>query len=267
MMIIPAAGLGARLTSSTRSASSGSTVSAVEPSTPKSLLEVNGKAMVDWLLDLYEPVTDRFILVLHPSFEGVVREHCRDRSVVGYDRQDSPTGMLDAVLAPFEQVRGLHPDRIWITWCDQIATHPQTMWRLARLSEERPASSLIFPTARRQEPYIHIVRDTEGRITAIRQRREGDAMPSVGESDMGLFALSADAYFTDLPKFAAETERAVKTGEKNFLPFIPWLSERGATVLTFPCQDEREAIGINTADDLRTIERYLRERGGAVTSR
>ena len=251
MLIIPAAGLGTRLRSAT----------------PKILLPVNGKAMVDWLLDLYGPVVRQFVLILHPSFETAVREHCRGRSRVAYVRQDHPTGMLDAILAPLEHVRDAAPDRIWITWCDQIAIHPETMKELARLSREHATAPMIFPTARRPAPYIHIVRDGDGRIIDVRHRREGDAMPEVGESDMGLFSLSAEAYFAQLPQFAAEARQSARTGERNFLPFITWLSQREADVLTFPCRDEREAIGINTSDDLEAIERYLRERSEPVTNR
>jgi bifunctional UDP-N-acetylglucosamine pyrophosphorylase / glucosamine-1-phosphate N-acetyltransferase len=251
MMIIPAAGLGTRLRSST----------------PKILLPVNGKAMIDWLLDLYGPVVGEFVLILHPSFDTAVREHCRARSRVAYVRQEHPTGMLDAILAPLEHVRDAAPDRIWITWCDQIAIHPETMKELARLSREHATAPVIFPTAWRPAPYIHLARDRDGRIIDMHHRREGDAMPEVGESDMGLFSLSAEAYCVQLPLFAAEARPSVKTGERNFLPFITWLSQRGAGVLTFPCRDQREAIGINTPDDLEAIERYLRERGEQVANR
>ena len=60
-----------------------------------------------------------------------------------------------------------------------------------------------MPTSRQQNPYIHFERDPDGRITAVRQRREGEAMPGVGESDIGLFSLSHDGYFTWLPRFGA----------------------------------------------------------------
>ena len=83
-------------------------------------------------------------------------------------------------------------------------------------------------------------------------------MPAVGESDMGLFSLSPDAYFNLLPQFGREATRATSTRERNFLPFLPWLAQRGHSVLTFASTDEMEAIGINTPDDLRRLETYLR---------
>jgi bifunctional N-acetylglucosamine-1-phosphate-uridyltransferase/glucosamine-1-phosphate-acetyltransferase GlmU-like protein len=218
--------------------------------------------MIDRLLDLYADIVGRFILVLHPSFEAHVRAHCQGRPHVSYARQEQPTGMLDAILAAMPDARLGAPARVWITWCDQIAIHPATVDRLRQLSEQSVTAPLIFPTANREEPYIHLVRDGQGRIVDIRHRREGDDMPSVGESDMGLFSLSANTYFDRLVEFAARVEPATRTRERNFLPFISWLSQQGEAIQTFPCRDVEEAIGVNTPDDLRVVERYLARRDG-----
>src|SRR4029453_1153838 len=114
-MLIPAAGLGSRLGASM----------------PKVLFPVNGRPMIDYLLDLYAPVVDGFVLVVHPSAEGRVRARCRARGMAGeddghpggggmvrgpcrarwmvgeYDVQMEPTGMLEAILIPGERVRRL----------------------------------------------------------------------------------------------------------------------------------------------------------------
>ena len=247
VLIIPAAGSGSRLKSSTA----------------KVLTPVNDRPMIDHLFDLYRRKARRFVLVVNPTFERAVREHCRNVASdldVAYAVQPSPTGMLDAILLAAHETAGVSPSRIWITWCDQIAIHPQTIATLSRLSTEDVEADLIFPTAWQVNPYIHLVRDG-GRIVANRQRREGDEMPDVGESDAGLFSLSMDAFFSLLPRFAGEASEAAATRERNFLPFVPWLVHRGARVVTFPCVDEAEAVGVNTPEDQRFIEHYLRTRG------
>ena len=220
--------------------------------------------MIDHLFDLYRHRVKRFVLVLNPAVEDAVRRHCggvaRDLDV-HFAQQPSPTGMLDAILAASDAAVSANPVRIWITWCDQIGIHPETIATLSRLSIEQPQAELIFPTARQVNPYIHLERDHQGRIVANRQRREGDVMPDVGESDAGLFSLSRDAFFVTLPRFAAEATAAASTRERNFLPFVPWLVHRGGAVVTFPCVDAAEATGVNTPEDLQFIERYLRERG------
>jgi len=74
---------------------------------------------------------------------------------------------------------------------------------------------------------------------------------------MGVFSLSPDACFDLLPRFGQEAEQAAATRERNFLPFLPWLTRHGHPVLTFPSTNEFEAIGVNTADDRRRLEAYL----------
>jgi bifunctional UDP-N-acetylglucosamine pyrophosphorylase/glucosamine-1-phosphate N-acetyltransferase len=246
VLIVPAAGLGSRL----------------KTTTPKLLVEVNGRAMVDHLLALYADVVDRVAAVVHPGAVEQVQRHCAGSRVpVSFDVQPSPTGMLDAILIPMDRVRTWAPESVWITWCDQIAVHPDTIRQLARESDGHRESVLIFPTVTRPDPYTHLVRDRDGRIVSVLQRREGDAMPDVGESEMGLFALSADGYRNLLPACAAEAPTGVATEERNFLPCIPRLAARGQ-VRTFPAQDPIEAVGVNTPDELRLIAEYLNQRDG-----
>ncbi len=245
LMIIPAAGLGSRLKSPL----------------PKVLFPVNGKPMIDYLFDLYAPVVEYFILVLHPSFEKDVQRHCAGYPYrIGYELQNSPTGMLDAILIPKEQVRKLKPTSVWITWCDQIAVQPETVMNLAELSRQDPEAALIFPTLLQRKPYIHFVRNDLGEIIQVLHRREGDELPEVGESDLGLFCLSRKAYLELLVEFSYSIKTGAITQERNFLPFIPWLRSRGQ-VRTFSGCNEIESVGINTPEDLHRVENYLhRER-------
>jgi bifunctional UDP-N-acetylglucosamine pyrophosphorylase/glucosamine-1-phosphate N-acetyltransferase len=246
VLIIPAAGAGTRL----------------QTSTPKVLSPVNGRAMIDYLFDRYRHAVGRFVVVLHPSFESSVSEHVRALAPdarVEYAQQLEPTGMLDAILLATDAVKKSETARIWITWCDQIGVHPKTIETLRSMSDEHAAVPVILPTSQQTNPYIHLERSPAGGIHAIRQRREGDRMPSVGESDMGLFSLSPGAFFNQLPRFGRETAQARGTRERNFLPFLPWLTGHGQAVMTFASTNDMEAIGINTPEDRRRLEGYLRE--------
>jgi bifunctional N-acetylglucosamine-1-phosphate-uridyltransferase/glucosamine-1-phosphate-acetyltransferase GlmU-like protein len=217
--------------------------------------------MIDHLFDRYSPAVRRFVLVVHPSFEAEVKRHVAESAPsldVQYAMQPEPTGMLDAILLATAAAQEKSATRLWITWCDQIGVHPRTIAALGDISDEHADAPAILPTSRQASPYIHLARDAQGRITAIRHRREGDEMPAVGESDMGLFSLSPDAYFNLLPQFGREATQAASTRERNFLPFLPWLVQRGYPVLTFASTDEMEAVGINTPDDRRRLEVYLR---------
>jgi bifunctional UDP-N-acetylglucosamine pyrophosphorylase/glucosamine-1-phosphate N-acetyltransferase len=242
LMIIPAAGLGSRLSADI----------------PKVLYPVNGMPMIDYLFDLYASVVERFVLVLHPSFAPDVVRYCAYRRLpIDYEIQESPTGMLDAILVPRKRIRSHMPASVWITWCDQIAVRPQTVSKLVTLSEENSKPGLIFPTVRRAAPYIHLVRNDQGAIIDVLQEREGDTLPEIGESDMGLFCLSPNTYCELLGDFARDVVRGAGTQERNFLSFIPWLQQR-AEVRTFPACHEIESVGINTSADLQLVGDYLR---------
>jgi len=245
VLIIPAAGSGSRLRSRV----------------PKVLFPVAGRPMIDRLLDLYLPVVDRVIVVVHPAFEERVRTHCAGRGpTVEFAVQNQPTGMLDAILIPAEAARSAGPRDVWITWCDQIAVETATIERLAAWADRDTEAALIFPTLWRPDPYIHYERDASGSIHRVLHRREGDPMPDDGEGDIGLFHLSADAFFRLLPAFASEARAAAGTGERNFLPFIPWLGGR-APVRTFPATSMIESIGVNAPEDVERVEAHF-HRGG-----
>jgi bifunctional UDP-N-acetylglucosamine pyrophosphorylase / glucosamine-1-phosphate N-acetyltransferase len=243
LLIIPAAGQGSRL----------------NKDIPKALYPVNGVPMYAHLVQRYRPFVDRIVLIAAPSFAGDLAGSVGRFTDIEVAVQQTPTGMLDAILLGSTAVNEFGPDSVWITWCDQVGVLPETLSRLAAAVEREPMPMLVLPTVRGRDPYIHFPRDAANRIVDVLHRREGDDMPEEGESDMGLFALSRHA-FDQLAVYANEAPIGRRTRERNFLPFIPWLALRG-DVVTIPCTDPMEARGINTPQDLSDVEAWLRANG------
>lgn len=216
--------------------------------------------MIEHLLALYAPVAERAVLVVHPGAAEIVRARLGDRADIVV--QDVPTGMLDAILLATPVVARHRPRRVLVTWCDQVAIDPVTVARLGAATTAPADPALALLTCQRPEPYIHLARDADGRINRVLQRREGDAMPVSGESDAGVFDLSRRAYLELLPAFAQTRDVGAGTGERNFLPFIPWLAAR-EPVVTVACTSIEETVGVNTRDELALVERYLTERTAA----
>jgi len=242
LLIIPAAGRGSRLG---------------RPGA-KVLCPVGGRPMIDHLLDRYRGLTDAAVVVCSLSAVDDVRRHLQVRSATDCVVQAAPTGMLPALLCAKDAVARSGAESVWITWCDQVGISDDTAARLAA-EQDGSGAALVFPTVRQTPPYVHYQRDDAGRIVGVLTRRDGHAMPPHGESDAGLFALTSAAYLHELVEYDRLARFDDRTVERNFLPFIPWLAAR-ASVHTFPISDSREAIGVNTPEDLAVMEAYLRER-------
>ncbi len=213
--------------------------------------------MLAWLIALYRPWVSGVIVVAHPATREAIQEVveiCDLPCAVAV--QAEPTGMLDAVVLGCEAAARWSPERIWITWCDQVAVHPDTV---ARLADREGESSVALPLITRDSPYIHFDRGADGRIVAVRQRREGHVMPARGDSDIGLFSLSAHAATIDLPVFATRATADAATGERNFLPFIPHAAAHGV-VVTIPATEDIEAVGVNTPEELARVDAHLKAR-------
>ena len=241
VLIVPAAGRGTRL----------------RTPLPKALVEVNQRPMLAHIVDLYSKFVDRFVIVVSPFAESAARKFakgCQPSCEILV--QDQPTGMLDAILVPLKALKRSGARQIWITWCDQIAIRPETIRKLDSICSRNEDWNVVLPTLMRRHPYIHIERNGEGIIENILQRREGDQMPEVGESDMGLFALSDPAYFNLLPVYASAAPASRTTHERNFLPFITWLKDRRG-VRTIEGTHYMETVGINTQHELKLVEEWL----------
>ena len=217
--------------------------------------------MIDIVFDLYRDYVEQFTVVIHPSADAAVREHLQSRAdlaAVSVLWQPTRSGMLDAVMIPRDTLAQNPPDQIWITWCDQVGVDPATIDQLA-VHAAVPENDLVVPAAYTQCPYTYLERDADGRLQRILHQREGDAIPEWGEREMGVFALSRRTYFELLPEFAHLDGTGALTGERNFLPFLPWVAARGR-VITFRCGDPREAIGVNSPEDRTLVEAFLKER-------
>jgi bifunctional UDP-N-acetylglucosamine pyrophosphorylase / glucosamine-1-phosphate N-acetyltransferase len=244
VLVVPAAGTGSRLGS---------------PG-PKVLHSVAGRSMLAHIAQRFARWVDAMHLVVRPQDHDAVAAECAAlRLRASLHLQPQPTGMLDAVLCAHPAVMAGAPREVWIVWCDQIALRTATLKRLAGSVANRRAA-IRLPTCLRADPYIHLERDASGRIVRVRHRREGDAMPELGETDAGVFALRDDVYGEYLPRFALEAVAVgIGTRERNFLPFLAWPGLPGP-VASFPCEDASETIGVNTPADLRVIENLLAAR-------
>lgn len=240
--VIPAAGRGSRLGSDR----------------PKILYPVAGRLLIEWLLDFLEPNCSRFVLVLSPGGVAEVSPEL-NRFIPGrYEIvvQEVPRGMADAVELALPAVA---TPNIAIVWGDQVSLRRSSVDACLRLHDGPLDPAVTCPTVVRRDPYIHFDRDSAGRISGLRQAREGDQMPEEGESDTGFFCFETAVLRNLLGDIRRESgQEGRSTKEFNFLPVIPFAAQCGLEVLSPALMTLEETVGINCAADAAAAEVFLR---------
>lgn len=233
--VIPAAGRGSRL----------------GIARPKILAPLNAHQTIWSVLHAkLAPLVDHIHLVLSP--DGT-RDFPPLPPRVSQSVQHQPIGMGDAIFGarPFWK----NFDAILIVWGDQVFVSEDTLRRTlaALISREHRA---VLPVTRMADPYVEYVFDG-ARLSKVLQSREGDQTRPNGFSDVGTFLLVTQGLAAAWNDYFLKSARGGRTGEINFLPFLPFLSARGWTTTPLEVADPTEARGINTPEDLSFFrERY-----------
>ena len=223
---------------------------------PKILYPIAGRSILEWLIDLLEPLCAQFVFVLSPQgaepVHHALSHHLPGRASITI--QPEPIGMADAIARGLASVETRHTI---IVWGDQVALQPASVDLAMRLQQGPAQPEATCPTLWRDHPYIHFERDAQGRVTRILQAREKDAMPPRGESDSGVFLFQTDCLRRTLPALLTSPAALGRhTRERNFLPIFPTIDR----LITTPIMTEAESVGVNSPEDAHYLEQHLRSR-------
>jgi bifunctional UDP-N-acetylglucosamine pyrophosphorylase/glucosamine-1-phosphate N-acetyltransferase len=241
--VVPAAGRGTRLGSDR----------------PKILFEVAGRMILDWLVDLLLPRCGSIVLVAAPwSADAISTAAAARSSRVRIAVQPEAIGMADAVERGLALV---DTENVVVIWGDQAAVRGESLDLAIGLHEQSCALATV-PTVWRRHPYVHLARDSAGRIVEVLQAREGDSMPSEGESDTGVFLFRTNALIRSVAAMRISGSGLGKaTKEWNLLPVLSLLDTLPGNVLTAAIGTEEECVGVNTQAEASLIASILQARG------
>lgn len=222
---------------------------------PKVMLEIADGVTVWHLLHRrLRGLSDRIHVVVSPTVEPGFRSLAADEigsGAVTVSVQDQPRGMGDAIFgaAPHWDTH----DAVLVVWGDQVNLSPVTVRRVVdahRAATSAGRAGITIPLVPMPAPYVEYEVTAAG-LGRVRMSREGDGCRPGGLSDVGVFCLSTAGLRAAWSRYLAEAAPGATTGEVNFLPFLPYLSQaHGWQVTVVPVADPVEARGINTRDDL-----------------
>jgi bifunctional UDP-N-acetylglucosamine pyrophosphorylase/glucosamine-1-phosphate N-acetyltransferase len=217
---------------------------------PKLLTPVTAQETVWTLLRrTLAGLVDQVHVVVSPTHFDAVRAATPpdDLLPTTFAVQDVPTGMGDAVFRGWSEWKDA--TSVVVIWGDQVHVSRETIARGLRAQAGAPRR-VVVPLVRLAEPYVEYRFDDSGRLTEIRQTREGDRCQPGGWGDVGTFVLPTGGLLAEWQHFRAGPGVGARTGEVNFLPFLTHLAAAGWAVRPSRVDDPREARGINTTEDL-----------------
>jgi bifunctional UDP-N-acetylglucosamine pyrophosphorylase/glucosamine-1-phosphate N-acetyltransferase len=218
---------------------------------PKTLFEVQGRAILLRAIDALTPHADELVVIASPDGREPIVSCLAEAGIIARIAiQQTPRGMGGAVLIGAAEVAAEH---ILLAWGDVPFFQPETVAAMVAAHHQH-GNDFTFATALVDSAYTIVSRDEAGRVVGVVESREaGLADPGPGERDIGLFVFRRAPVIAklreDLPGKFGKT-----TGEHGFLYAIGHLAAAGCKVEAVPVASALDLVSLNS---LKDIEGYI----------
>jgi bifunctional UDP-N-acetylglucosamine pyrophosphorylase/glucosamine-1-phosphate N-acetyltransferase len=224
-------------------------------SKPKILYELNGKTILEILIEKFKYLSNNIVIVASPEGFPFIRKEVEKLNInqqIRFVIQKVPTGMADAIEIALNLVNTKYLN---IIWGDQVGITPQTINYCNKYFESQKESiKFCLPLVNVENPYIHFSIDSNNILHKVLQKREGDEMPQNGYSDCGFFCFRT----IDIKFLLSKNLNSIgnQTKERNFISLLPILENGAHDYNTgILLNNLSESIGINSPDD---VKKYLK---------
>jgi bifunctional UDP-N-acetylglucosamine pyrophosphorylase/glucosamine-1-phosphate N-acetyltransferase len=239
-VILLAAGLGKRMRSSL----------------PKVLHPLGGKPLLSHGLKTVRGLSpEKIVVVVGHKAEEVKRRCAGDGIVWAY--QDEQLGSGHAALCARAELADFSGDLLILSGDVPLITR-ETLGRLIdRHRGERAAVTLLTAVLDEPRGYGRIIRGPRGRVSGIVEEADaGEAERQIREINAGIYAASPRFLFPALQ----EATPANQQGEYYLTEIAAMACRKGEIVESVQSDNPAEIMGINTREELATMERLLRQR-------
>ncbi len=220
---------------------------------PKVFHNLAGKPMLSYVLEAVKSAgVDRIFLVVGHKSE-LIKGYFKNEDVVFVDqRERRGTGHAVAQVEPdLKNFSGT----VVVLAGDMPLIKSTTIKGLISFHERSGAGATVL-TARVKDPfgYGRIVREAGGEVLKIVEERDATAgEKKIDEVNTGIYCFDSKALFNALKEVKAENDQK----EYYLTDTIGILRNKNLPVFAFPCSDPREAMGVNTKEELETVEKML----------
>jgi UDP-N-acetylglucosamine diphosphorylase/glucosamine-1-phosphate N-acetyltransferase len=216
----------------------------------KVMYEVRGKALLGHVLDRIEALgIGKTVVVVGHRREPVIALSAARGAATAVQEQQCGTGHAFRQAVP---ALGDFRGTVLVLCGDTPLLTVDTLSRLLETHRTRRASATVL-SADLPDPsgYGRVVRDREGDIERIVEDK--DATPaerSLHEINTAIYAFE----YPEITEVLGEIRSENRQGEYYLTDVVTLLRERGRRVAVLKTDDAREALGVNTVDQLQEAE-------------
>jgi len=228
---------------------------------PKVLHQLGGRELIRWVIDAAREAALRpLVLVLGHQADRVQDQLADDqKGDLRYVLQMPQNGTGHAVQMAAPELERLTGGDVIILSGDVPLIRAATLAGL-RAAHRRENAAATVLTAEPPDPtgYGRILRDTDGRLAAIREQRDASEEElAIRETNTGVYCFGIAPLLAALAKLRPDNDQ----GEYYLTDTLAILRDAGETVAAHLCSDPVEIEGINDREQLAAMERILAERG------
>ena len=244
--IIPAAGKGTRL-------------QAISGDLPKAMFRVNGKPMLEIVLENINFVRPEDIYVVVGYGKEKIIDNFGD--CYHYVEQKQQLGTGHAVMECAEAFEG-YEGSVLVTFGDMPLFRREEMLKMCQQHQQSGADCTLMTA---ENPaltmWARVTRDAEGKFQAIVEGKDCTPQQAqIKELFSGVIVFNSKSLFHVLPQVGCANVQ-----KEYYLTEVPELmAKQGMKVETFFIKDGNDLHGINTPEDLEMCEKILKERYAMV---
>jgi bifunctional UDP-N-acetylglucosamine pyrophosphorylase / glucosamine-1-phosphate N-acetyltransferase len=225
---------------------------------PKVLCEVNGRAMVHYVLDALEAAGVHQQIVVIGYRGQDVRNELSARKNVRFAEQNEQLGTGHAVMMCRDQLVG-HDGPVVVLAGDSPLAQPESL-RAVLHEFKQSGAAAVMGTLHKTNPagLGRIVRDAEGRFAGIVEEKDAtDEQKRITEVNMSTYVFSCHELLHALDKIDNSNRQ-----KEYYLTDCPSvLLREGKDVRALPVLKPCEALSINTVEELEIVAAEMRKMG------
>lgn len=227
----------------------------MKSATPKVLHEVCGRPLIDYVLEIAQKAGSAKICVVLGHEIDKIRQKLPEGILTVEQKHLLGTG--DAVKTARKVLGNFRGDVLILCGDTPLLKIDTIKALIGRHRRSKAAATVLTAVVEDPQGYGRIIRDKNGRVTAIREHNDCDELErQIKEINSGVFCFDAQTLFENLAKIKVNGPK----GEYYLTDLAALFTSRGLNVQAQMTPEPAEGWGVNTRIDLAACNAVLRQR-------